>query len=602
MKKKILSIIFLPLLLAGCVNLDYLPSDTLTSAALASNPAAAVYTTDGIYSMMKDMLEFRGGYSQNNTFVRQYFVLNEVKSDNFCFSWTSTDPFWTSAQYMDDANSADAAYMWVACYKMIFAANANINGLVETEAASEQNQLKGENYFLRAFFHLMLCNLFAKPYAAGPDNPGVVLRVGTDYSTTKRATVGECYKAIEDDLLNAIRLMDPKTKRGDNGYVTKEAAQALLSRVYLYEGKWQDCIDICDEILGADPSAHLEAEVSNLYAKSSTSKEVLWCVDITDADMANWSPKGLVASMFDSPDGTQGTGWGELYVSDPLLDLLTRFPGDKRFTDLVTLFGSQDGLFITWGVEDDVNHCLTNVNIYPTVTDLTNKTIVSSITDNGDGTYSFTHDGKAYKAIPDNTATKISDEFPGYILNDGTNTRCYVRHQMPTPKISDGSVIWETNMASVRPGGYPTWFCNKLSIREGSAYPLNASYIMIRYGEVVLNRAEAYAHLGGKDTEALADVNVIRQRAGLSGTALMTTGNIAGRGYPTVLDCVLDERRQELFLEGFRLIDLVRNNRDIDRRYPSRTKNEVIPYTDLRIQYQIPVDESSVSGIPINPR
>ncbi|MBQ1907860.1 MAG: RagB/SusD family nutrient uptake outer membrane protein [Firmicutes bacterium] len=182
-------------------------------------------------------------------------------------------------------------------------------------------------------------------------------------------------------------------------------------------------------------------------------------------------------------------------------------------------------------------------------------------------------------------------------------SRCYVRHKMPSPVISNGNVIWEMNMGSVRPGGsYPTWFCNKLSYREGSAYDLNTSYIMIRYGEVVLNRAEAYAHLGGNDDKALADVNIIRQRAGLSGTALMSTANMAGRGYPTALDAVLDERKMELFLEGFRLIDLVRNGKDIDRRYPSYTKYEVIDHNDLRIQYQIPVDETAVSGIPINPR
>ena len=58
----------------------------------------------------------------------------------------------------------------------------------------------------------------------------------------------------------------------------------------------------------------------------------------------------------------------------------------------------------------------------------------------------------------------------------------------------------------------------------------------------------------------------------------------------------------ELFYEGFRVIDLVRNSKDIDRRYPSRTVTEVIPYTSGKIQYQIPVDETSVSGIPINER
>ena len=601
--KKILSIIFSSLLIAGCINLDFYPSDMLTSAALSENPAAAVYTTDGIYAMMKDMLEFRGGYSQNNTFVRQYYLLNELKSDNICFSWTSTDPFWTSAQFMDDANSADAAYMWVACYKIIFAANANISGLkdIDLSSPSSDRQLLGENYFLRAFFHLMLCNLYAKPYSFGTENPGVVLRIGTDYSETHRSTVGECYKAIEDDLLEAIKCMDPSTKRGDNGYASKEAAQALLSRVYLYEGEWQKCIDVASEVLGSDASACLEPEVYDVYAKSSSNKEVLWCVDITDADMANWSPKGLVASMFDSPDGTQGKGWGELYVADPLLDLFERFPQDKRYTDLIRLFNAQDGLFITWGETDEVNGCLTNVNVYPNV-NVANGTISSSITDNGDGTYSFTYDGKALKAIPDNTATKISDEFPGYILNNAAHTRCYVRHKMPTPTItSTGSVIWENNMSSVRPGGYPTWFCNKLSVREGSAYELNTSYIMIRCGEVVLNRAEAYAHLG-KDAEALADVNVVRKRAGLSGNALMSAGNMAARGYKNSVDCVLDERRMELFYEGFRVIDLVRNSKDIDRRYPSRTATEVIPYTSGKIQYQIPVDETSVSGIPINDR
>ena len=597
--KKIFSTILLPLLLAGCINLDFVESDSLTSAALSSNPGAAVYTTDGIYAMMKDMATFRNGISQNNTFIRQYFLLNEMKGDNVCFSNTSTDPFWTAATYMDDANSANSAYMWVICYKLIYAANANISGLDEETAFNQQ--LKGENYFLRAFFHFTLCNLFAKPYSFGADNPGVVLRIGTDYSVTKRSTVGECYDAIESDLLEAIRLMSPDAKRGDNGYAGKEAAQALLGRLYLYKGEWQKCIDACDEILGADPASHLETEVTTLFSTAPTSKEVIWCVDITDSDIANMPPKGNLASMYDSPDGTQLTGWGELYVADPLLDLMERFPQDKRYKDLVRLHNSQPGLTINWGVLDDVNNCLTQSIALPDV-DVSTGTITSSITDNGDGTYSFTKDGKSYKASPDNTATKICDEFPGYILNDAAHTRCYVREVMPTPVItSSGSVIWATTGTSIREGGYPTWFCEKFSHQTTISFPISSSAIMLRYGEVVLNRAEAYAHLGN-DAKALADINVIRTRAGLTGAAQMTSGNLAGRGYPTVLDAVLDERRLELYYEGFRVLDLVRNKRDIDRRFPSRAVCEVIPYTNPKIQYQIPIDETSVSGIPINDR
>ena len=597
--KKILSMIFLPLLLAGCVNLDFVESDSLTSSALATNPGAAVYTTDGIYAMMKDMAEFRGGISQNNTFIRQYFLLNELKGDNICFSNTSTDPFWLAATYMDGADSANSAYMWVICYKLIYAANANIGGL--DEESDLKKQLLGENYFLRAFFHFTLCNMFAKPYSFGADNPGVILRIGNDFTETKRATVGECYEAIEKDLLEAIRLMSPETKRGDNGYAGKEAAQALLGRLYLYKGEWEKCIQVCDEILGSDPGSHLEAEVTDLYSKVPSSKEVLWCVDITNSDITNMPPKGNLASMYDSPDGTQGTGWGELYVADPLLDLMGRFPQDKRFKDLVRLHNSKPGLMVNWGVLDDVNNCLTQAIALPNV-DVATGNITSSITDNGDGTYSFTYQGKAMKAIPDNTSTRISEEFPGYILNDGSRTRCYVRQVMPTPVItSTGSVIWTTTNCRIREGGYPTWFCEKFSHQTDLTFPISSSMIMLRYGEVVLNRAEAYAHLG-KDAQALADINVVRTRAGLTGNAQMTSANLSKRGYADILDAVLDERRMELYYEGFRVLDLVRNKKDIDRRFPSRTVSEVIRYDDPRIQYQIPIDETSVSGIPTNDR
>ena len=595
--KKIFSTILLPLLLAGCVNLDLMESDSLTSAALSSNPAAAVYTTDGIYALMKDYTDYHT--SEANTFIRQYILLNELKGDNICYSNTSTDAFWTSATYMDGAETENSDYMWYICYRLIYAANATIGGLDEETASNRQ--LKGENYFLRAFFHFTLLNLFAKPYSFGADNPGVILRIGTDYSETRRATIGECYDAIEADLLEAIRLMDPAARRGNNGYVGKEAAQALLGRLYLYKGEWQKCIDTCSEILGTDPLSHLETEISDLYANSSNSKEVLWCVNVTDSDMASRNPKGNVASMFDSPDGTQLTGWGELYVADPLLDLMERFPQDKRYTQMVRLHLSQPGLTVNWGEMDEVNHCLSQVIALPNV-DKETKTISSSVTDNGDGTYSFSKDGVNYKAIPDNTSTKICDEFPGYILNDAAHTRCYVRKVMPTPQImKSGAVIWAQNGYSIRPGGYPTWFCEKFSHQTGSTFPLTASIIMLRYGEVVLNRAEAYAHLN-QEAEALADINVIRTRAGLSGDALMTSANMKKRGYPTVLDAVLDERRLELYYEGFRITDLLRNQRDIDRRFPSRTVCEVIPYTDPRIQYQIPTSETSVSGIPSNPR
>ena len=599
MKKIISTIIIIPLILSGCINLDLVESDALSGAALATNPAAAVYTTDGIYAMMKEMTKYQN--SQNNSFVRQYFLLNELKADNICYSNTSTDPFWKAAQYIDAANDANSSFMWFVCYKMLYAANSNINGLNEDTPLSKQ--LKGENYFLRAFLHFTLCTLYAKPYTF--DNGaslGVVMRMGMDYSETKRSTVAECYQYIEDDLKEAIRLMDPANKRnkGDNGYASQEAAHALLGRLYLYKGDWDGCIEQCSAILGDDPGSHLENEVTTLYSTATSNKEVIWCVDITDNDIANMPPKGNLASMYDSPDGSQNTGWGELYVCDPLLDLFERYPQDKRYKDIIRLHNSQPGLMVVWG-EMDGDH-LIPAKTLPNV-DKTTGAITSSVTDNGDGTYSFKYENKDLKAIPDNTASKISDEFPGYILNDGSNTRCYVRNVIPTPALdANNNPTWDGSGCSIRNSTpYLCWFSEKFSHDVRLSYPISSSFILLRYAEVILNRAEAYAHKGDA-TNALNDVNAVRKRAGLTGAAQMSTTNIAGRGYPDALAAVLDERRMEFYYEGLRLHDLLRNKIDIDRRFPSFAKAEVVPYTYSYIQYQIPMDETNVSGIPTNER
>jgi hypothetical protein len=121
---------------------------------------------------------------------------------------------------------------------------------------------------------------------------------------------------------------------------------------------------------------------------------------------------------------------------------------------------------------------------------------------------------------------------------------------------------------------------------------------MIRWGEVLLNRAEAEAKLGHK-ANALADVNVIRHRAGIPDEGLFSDANM--HGYTDVLDVVLDERRLELAFEGFRTLDVFRNRRSLDRRYPGIHTWEVIDPDDPRILYPIPYDEITVSGISQNP-
>jgi len=89
--------------------------------------------------------------------------------------------------------------------------------------------------------------------------------------------------------------------------------------------------------------------------------------------------------------------------------------------------------------------------------------------------------------------------------------------------------------------------------RTKGASSKNEYYVVFRLGEQYLIRAEARAHLN-KVSEAVADLNMIRNRAGLSNTAAASQDAL----YPAIAQ----ERKVELFAEwGNRWYDLKRTQR-----------------------------------------
>lgn len=134
--------------------------------------------------------------------------------------------------------------------------------------------------------------------------------------------------------------------------------------------------------------------------------------------------------------------------------------------------------------------------------------------------------------------------------------------------------------------GVTSYFSLKFTYENGE--PMLHSPVMFRLAEMYLILAEAYAKLG-QDQLALDNVNLIRERAGLSGDQLFALGNL--RGYETVLDVALDEKRLELWLEGHRAQDVFRNKRTMDRSYMAWqgwSGPPYIPYTSNRIIHFIP--------------
>lgn len=594
---KLLTILSAALLLVSC-NLDFYRSDTMTSGMLSDNPAAAEYTTDGNYSMFKDRHEFSNDRS-DNIYLKIFFQMSEFRGDNTCLSGRTTSPVYNHMTYTDNPTTTHVSYFWYISYKIIYGCSSNIESIQEGISA-EMDHLLGENYFLRALCHFNLCNLYATPYSRGAEKPGIIIRNSTDCSVTKRATVGEVYTQVISDLENAMRLMKGGQRRGDAGYASYDAARGLLTRVYLYMGEWDMCIDLADEMLGSDPSAYLD-DITTYFANTRTSKETLWCIVKTETDK-DYSSRSELASLYYSPDSIGGTGWCEIYWSDPLIELMFRHPEDLRLKYFGTLGATNDGKkMIHWPLKDDINKFRMNVNI----------TNVDFDMDADENTVKYTYSwkdeaGKEQKKDVTHVVKRTTERtgYPEYYIenyhdalgqpvdddNDGflgpKQTRVYVRD----------NVVVTTGIRQT----FPAYTMSKFSYQGGN--PMLASPAVIRMGEIVLNLAEAYAHKGAT-ADALKYVNIIRKRAGIPE---WTEDLYKAEGYTDILDVVLDERRLELCFEGHRAFDLYRNGKAIDRRYAGNQYWEEIKVTtdseglDFRFPYCIPFEETSVSGIEGN--
>ena len=99
----------------------------------------------------------------------------------------------------------------------------------------------------------------------------------------------------------------------------------------------------------------------------------------------------------------------------------------------------------------------------------------------------------------------------------------------------------------------------------------------LRYSEVLLVRAEAAAR-ANNTAAALASVNQVRQRAGLSALA-----NLTG---DALLTAILTERATELAFEGLRFHDLKRLRRNISNAY--LPQEAALPWNSPRLVMQIP--------------
>ena len=187
-----------------------------------------------------------------------FIIINEMKTSNgkkYIGSSFDTGRLndWYNINYSETMTSS----LWGSAYFAIYMANNVIANLEGKGAEQDLNNLKAECLFLRALSHFDLVRTYAQPYSytadASHDGVPVITTVQTAEDKPAREPVSKVYGQIVDDLLEAEEIIDPEYVRSGikdiRASVSIYAIQALLSRVYLYMGKWQEAADYATKVI-----------------------------------------------------------------------------------------------------------------------------------------------------------------------------------------------------------------------------------------------------------------------------------------------------------------------------------------------------------------
>lgn len=149
--------------------------------------------------------------------------------------------------YSHPFDSSEIHYDWKRFYEQTFYANVVLEG-VQTRISGlggdiDLNRIKGDALFKRAlvFFHLL--QLFAPAYdkASAPFDLGIPLKLKSDVDEAiTRSDVQKGYDKIVSDLNEARDLLQFRPNPLHRNRASMVAAQALLARVHLCMGNWQE--------------------------------------------------------------------------------------------------------------------------------------------------------------------------------------------------------------------------------------------------------------------------------------------------------------------------------------------------------------------------
>lgn len=245
MKKYIIGVCLLGAVFSACdKRLDVAPTQSIGQDQALLQEKDVIVTLIGSYDGLQSTAAWGG----------DIHLMNELTGNTADIRFTGTFAGLSDAYKLEmNANNTFALGVWNQSYNTINRCNNVLSAIDKiTSSANTKNRVEGEALFIRASLYFELVNLFAKAWGDGTNssNPGVPLVLMpttsiTDADYRSRNSVAEVYQKVITDLERAETLL-PNT----NGiYATKNAAAAILSRVFLMQGDYPKARDAANRVI-----------------------------------------------------------------------------------------------------------------------------------------------------------------------------------------------------------------------------------------------------------------------------------------------------------------------------------------------------------------
>lgn len=552
--KKIFLALLISATFASC-EVDRFPYGSMDSETITSRPDESL-----------DAL-LNGAYAQMKAWSDPMHRLGEYAGDNMMIRGASTDAFYEFISFSRTPNNYRLGNFWDASYKAI-AQSSNIIKMIDAGQNEITDSKLGESYYIRGMMYFYLVRAFGKPYYQNPEtNLGVPIVNGTpddvinNLQLPDRSTVKETYEQIIADLKKAEEMIS-----NDRGpiFASKEAAQAMLSRVYLYmSGTYENpnreyaqlAVEYANKVIASNKYRLLSREEFMKYNTFTpeNNDETIFAIKRVASEFSGYDHYYGVGGMYAN---IGGMGWGEMFASAKYIDLLNETGRNDWRPNKLKIVDARAAFIEPLYSKDATTGNYTEVFRFVKKESNGLNYVQANIV--RDGSTIIAKEGEKTFTL---TPVDANQDIYSIVYTDG-NTYTGVIDNFIT-----------LNRA------YPQFYITKAS-REGEDSHLH-SPIISRLGEVYLNRAEAYAKLGNYSA-ALTDLNTIRNRSIVNGGYTSINATNAG-------ELIDKERQLELAYQAERSFDVFRNGKSLKREYPGphRQFEEILP-TDFRVIYFIP--------------